>query len=93
MPLNPAANRNPIVFQRLARGELVTLPNLGMETLHHVHADDIAQLFMLAIANWSQSVGESFHAVAETAVTVRGYAEAVASWFGARGQSGLFTFR
>lgn len=82
IPLNPAGNRNLIAFQRLARGELLTLPNIGMETLHHVHADDIAQLFMLAIGNWSQSVGESFHAVAETAVTVRGYAEAAASWFG-----------
>jgi len=80
--VSPAGNRNMITYPRLARGELVNLPNFGMETLHHVHADDIAQLVMLAINNWSSSVGESFHAVSEAAITLRGFAEVVASWFG-----------
>ena len=58
------------------------LPNLGMETLHHVHADDVAQAFMQAITHWSAAVGESFHVVSPAAVTLRGYAEMTASWFG-----------
>jgi nucleoside-diphosphate-sugar epimerase len=66
----------------LAQGQEVLLPNLGMETLHHVHADDVAQAFMQALAHWSSAVGESFHVVSPAALTLRGYAEAMAAWFG-----------
>lgn len=81
-PLNPAGHFNPIVFTRLARGEEVALPNLGLETVHHVHADDVAQIFMRALARRSTAVGESFHVVSPAALSLRGYAEAVAGWFG-----------
>jgi nucleoside-diphosphate-sugar epimerase len=81
-PLNPEGHFNPRVFTALARGEEVRLPNFGLETVHHVHADDVAQAFMGAIANWSACVGEAFHAVSPAAVTLRGYAEAMAAWFG-----------
>jgi len=82
VPVNPAGNFNPTVFARLASGQAVVLPNLGMETLHHVHADDVAQAFVRALAARSVAIGESFHVVSPNAVTLRGYAEAVASWFG-----------
>lgn len=82
VPLNPAGHFNPEVFVKLARGEELALPNLGMETVHHVHADDVAQAFMQALANWSSAVGESFHVVSPAALTLRGYAEAAATWFG-----------
>jgi nucleoside-diphosphate-sugar epimerase len=82
VPINPAGNLSLEVFQALADGAKVTLPNLGMETLQHVHADDVAQVFMAALAGRSAAIGEEFHAVAPTAVTMRGYAEAVAGWFG-----------
>lgn len=82
VPLNPAGHFNPEVFSRLARGEELTLPNIGMETVHHVHADDVAQAFMQAMANWRSAVGENFHVVSPAAVTLRGYAEAVYTWFG-----------
>lgn len=82
VPLNPQGNFNPVIYEKLAHGEEVTLPNIGMETVHHVHADDIAQSFMCALANWSEAVGESFHVVSEAALTLRGYAETVAGWFG-----------
>lgn len=81
-PLNPAGYFNPEVFAKLGRGEEVALPNLGMETVHHVHADDVAQIFMQALANRSGAVGESFHVVSAAAITLRGYAEAMATWFG-----------
>jgi nucleoside-diphosphate-sugar epimerase len=81
-PLNPAGNFNPKVFEKLAHGEELALPNLGMETVHHVHADDVAQIFMKAMANRSTAVGESFHVVSPAALSLRGYAESVAGWFG-----------
>jgi nucleoside-diphosphate-sugar epimerase len=81
-PVNPAGNFDLTVFERLAKGEELTLPNLGMETVHHVHADDVARAFGLALDSWGVAVGESFHVVSPTALTLRGYAEAVAWWFG-----------
>jgi nucleoside-diphosphate-sugar epimerase len=82
IPINPAGNLDPNIFTRLARGEEVTLPNIGMETLHHVHVDDVAQSFVHAMANRSVSIGEAFHVVSPAALTLRGYAERVAGWFG-----------
>jgi nucleoside-diphosphate-sugar epimerase len=82
IPLNPAANFNPAVFVGLAAGKEIALPNLGRETVHHVHADDVAQAFTQAMANWSNAVGESFHVVSPGALSLAGYAEAVAGWYG-----------
>jgi nucleoside-diphosphate-sugar epimerase len=81
-PLNPAGHFNPQIFERLARGEEVSLPNLGLETVHHVHADDVAQSFAQAVVHRSVALGESFHVVSPAALTLRGYAEAVSAWFG-----------
>jgi nucleoside-diphosphate-sugar epimerase len=81
-PINPAGNFNPEVFSTLKAGRTLRLPNLGMETLHHVHADDVAQCFMLAVERRSVAVGESFHVVSPAALTLRGYAERVSAWFG-----------
>jgi len=49
-PVNPAGNLNLEVFNRLARGDELALPNLGLETVHHVHADDVAQGFAQALS-------------------------------------------
>ncbi|MFC1508307.1 NAD-dependent epimerase/dehydratase family protein [Candidatus Omnitrophota bacterium] len=81
-PLNPAGNFNMEVFGKLARGETLTLPNLGQETVHHVHADDVAQAFVKALFHWNTAVGESFHVASPKALTLRGYAEAVSAWYG-----------
>lgn len=82
MPLNPAANFNPQVFSDLATGNQITLPNIGRETLHHVHADDVAQAFTKAVAHWPDAVGQSFHVCSPAAVSMIGYAESVAVWYG-----------
>lgn len=82
VPLNPAANFDPRVFTALARGEEISLPNLGRETVHHVHCSDVAQAFVQAMENWPRAVGESFHVVSPAALTLAGYAESVAGWFG-----------
>lgn len=80
--INPAGNLDLGVWSALARGETVTLPNFGLETVHHVHADDVAQAFQRALERQGAAVGESFHVVSERAVTLRGFAQAVAGWFG-----------
>lgn len=81
-PLNPAGHFNTTVFETLARGETLALPNFGMETVHHVHADDVAQSFMRALARPGASTGESFHVVSPAAISLRGYAESMARWYG-----------
>jgi len=81
-PLNPAGHFNPGVFSQIARGDELILPNFGMETVHHVHADDVAQIVMGAIANRSVAVGEAFNAVSPQAINLKGYAAATYRWFG-----------
>ncbi len=93
VPLNPQGNFNPAVYETLAHGEPLALANLGMETVHHVHASDVAQMFVRAMTHWRASVGESFHTVSPAAITLRGYAEAVAGWFGKEASSQLRALR
>jgi nucleoside-diphosphate-sugar epimerase len=81
VPINPSGNFNPGVFSALLQGGEIKLPNLGMETLHHVHADDVAHAFMGAIDRRAVAVGESFHVVSPSALTLRGYAERLAQVF------------
>ena len=83
-PVNPAGHLNPHVFTRIAHGEVLQLPNNGMETVHHVHADDVAQAFELAITHPNDAVGESFHVVSPAPLTLREYAEAMFAHFGQR---------
>lgn len=82
LPINPAGHLDPGIFIKLARGEEIFLPNFSMETVHHVHADDVAQAFQKAMENRDASIGESFHVVSEQALTLRGFAMAVAKWYG-----------
>ncbi len=81
-PINPAGNLDTQVYKRLSRGDVVSLPGDGMSTLQHVHADDVAQAFELAVARPDLSIGEAFHVAAREPVTQRDFAEAVASWSG-----------
>lgn len=80
--INPTGNLDPMIFQKIGRGEEIMIPHMGMETIHHVHADDVAQVFMNAIIHRGQAIGESFHAVAPYAMTLIGFAEAMYDWFG-----------
>ena len=81
-PLNPAGHFNPAVFSAIAANQTLSLPNFGLETVHHVHADDVAQVILGAMDNHAASMGESFHAVSSGALSLRGYAEAMYRWFG-----------
>ena len=82
VPISPIGNADPKTFSRIARGEEIVLPNLGLETIHHVHASDVALWIMCAIECRAASIGEVFNTVSSQAVNLRGYAEAVYGWFG-----------
>jgi nucleoside-diphosphate-sugar epimerase len=80
--INPQGNLNVGVWEKLASGATLPLPNFGLETLHHVHADDVAQAFALAVEAGDRPHTEFFNIVSERALTLRGFAEAAAGWFG-----------
>jgi nucleoside-diphosphate-sugar epimerase len=79
--ITPAGNLDPGVWTALATGRPLALPDHGLGVLNHVHADDVAQAFELAL-DCPAAAGASFHVVAEQAMTLRGLAAGVAGWFG-----------
>jgi nucleoside-diphosphate-sugar epimerase len=79
--ITPAGNLDLDGWRRLATGEPLALPGLGLGVLHHVHADDVAQAFERALTH-PAAIGSSFHVVSEQAMTLRGLAAGVAGWFG-----------
>ncbi len=81
-PIGPLGNLDPQVWKILANGGELHIPGFGAELLSHVHADDVAQVFQLAAEQPAAARGEAFHATAASALTVRGFAEIAAAWFG-----------
>lgn len=81
-PIGPLGNLDPGVWHALSSGDEIAVPGLGAELLHHVHADDVAQAFQLAIAARESAAGESFNVVAPSSLTVRGFLAIAAGWFG-----------
>ena len=81
-PIGPLGNLDPAVWYTLSAGQPLQVPGSGAELMHHVHADDVAQAFEKAIQNRDAAAGEDFNIVAPTALTVRGYADIAAGWFG-----------
>lgn len=80
--VGPQGNRNLGVVEALRDGCEVTLPNFGLETLHHVHAADIAGIMDAAIKVGEPTFGEEYHAVSPRAITLRGFCEEVAALYG-----------
>ena len=56
--------------------------------MHHVHADDVAQAFQLAVEHRDAAAGESFNVVAPSALTTRGFLAIAANWFGQTARTG-----
>lgn len=83
LPIDPQGSLNGLgVYKKLAAGQVVQLPNNGLDSLHHVHADDVAQMFTLAIAKPEKSIGQTYSAVAPYGMTLKGCCRAVAENFG-----------
>ena len=81
-PIGPLGNLDPGVWYALSAGQEIAVPGLGAELMHHVHADDVAQAFQLAVEHRDAAAGESFNVVAPSALTSRGFLAIVAGWFG-----------
>jgi nucleoside-diphosphate-sugar epimerase len=81
-PIGPLGNLDPAVWLALSAGHPLRVPGSGTELMHHVHADDVAQAFVRAVERRDAAAGEDFNVVAPTALSVRGYAEIAAGWFG-----------
>ncbi len=80
--INPWGNTSMRVFQDIADGKEIALPNFGQEILHHVHGYDVAQVFFQAITHRNQALGESFDAEAEDHITLYGFAMHLYRYFG-----------
>jgi nucleoside-diphosphate-sugar epimerase len=81
-PIGPTGKLDPALWRTLSAGEPLRVPGIGAEAMAHVHADDVAQAFERAVAHRDAAAGEDFFVTAADALTVRGYAELAASWFG-----------
>ncbi len=81
-PIGPLGNLDPAVWYALSAGQEIAVPGLGAELMHHVHADDVAQAFQLAVEHRKAAAGESFNVVAPSALTARGFLQIAAGWFG-----------
>jgi nucleoside-diphosphate-sugar epimerase len=80
--INPWGNTSLRVFQDIADGKEIALPNFGQEILHNVHGYDVAQVFFKAITHKEKALGESFDADAKTQITLYGYAKHMYEFFG-----------
>ena len=82
MPIGPAGNLDPTVIDSLRADGSCLLPDRGGETIHHVHAEDVADLHQICVEQPELAVSQSFNSVCSQALTLRGYAELVARHFG-----------
>ena len=82
LPIGPAGNLDPAVVHSLRTSGSCLLPDRGGETIHHVHADDVALLHQACVEQPEAAAGQSFNSVCTQAFRLRGYAEVVARHFG-----------
>jgi nucleoside-diphosphate-sugar epimerase len=82
VPIGPTGHLGLGVWETLSSGGRLRVPGFGAESMAHVHADDVAQAFELAVEHRDAAAGEDFSVTAADALTVRGYATLGASWFG-----------
>ena len=82
LPIGPAGNLDPGMIDALRADGSCLLPDRGGETIHHVHAEDVAGLHQACLEQPDEAAGQSFNSVCTQAFTLRGYAEVVARHFG-----------
>lgn len=73
--VTPFGDHDVGTLQRIIDGEEIILLDGGFSTLHHVHPQDVAELFFMALENPKKSVGESFNSGGRYAMTFFGLAE------------------
>jgi nucleoside-diphosphate-sugar epimerase len=82
MPIGPAGNLDPAVIDGLRADGSCLLSDRGGETIHHVHAEDVAGLHQACLEQPDNAAWHSFNSVCTQALTLRGYAALVARHFG-----------
>ncbi|MEN3185047.1 MAG: NAD-dependent epimerase/dehydratase family protein [Atribacterota bacterium] len=73
--VTPFGDHNVETLQRICDGEEIVLLDGGVGTLHHVHPQDVSELFFAALENPRKSVGEVFNCGGKYAMTFLGLAE------------------
>ncbi len=81
-PIHPHGNLDISVFDKIKKGEEIVLPFLGLNTVQHIHAYDLAQIIYACICKQDIANGEAFIAVAERAMTLRGICEELYAHYG-----------
>lgn len=80
--INPWGCRLMRCNEIIKSGGKLCLPNFGMETIHHVHAEDVARLFACAVKSRENALGEKFYAVSGQSITLYGYANLLYKFYG-----------
>lgn len=80
--VTPFGDHNPETVQRILNREEIILLDGGFSTLHHVHLQDVADLFFTALSKPKFSQGEAFNCGACYAMTFFGLGEFLAQSFG-----------
>uniref|UniRef100_A0A7V3YKJ2 NAD-dependent epimerase/dehydratase family protein n=1 Tax=Candidatus Caldatribacterium californiense TaxID=1454726 RepID=A0A7V3YKJ2_9BACT len=80
--VTPFGDHNPQTLQKILNGEEIILLDGGFSTLHHVHPQDVAELFFEALEHPETSLGEAFNCGARYAMTFFGLGEFIATSFG-----------
>src|SRR3954452_982650 len=70
MPIGPAGNLDHSVIDALRTDGSCLLPDRGGETVHHVHAADVADLHRACLEQPEVAAGESFNSVCTEALTL-----------------------
>ena len=80
-PINPQGNFNKSVYEEIAAGRELLLPDRGSSTVHHVHSADVAQMVVACLEKPGIAAGQVYHTTSRNAVTLRGYAETLYAKF------------
>lgn len=80
--INPWGNISYKPFQIIKSGKEIKLPNFGMETIHHVHGYDVAQVFCKAVIHRQNAIDKVFDAASGGSITLYGYAKMIYEFFG-----------
>ncbi len=73
--VTPFGDHDVTTLQKIIDGEEIFLLDGGFSTLHHVHPQDVAELFFTALENPRKSSGEAFNCGGQDAMTFFGLAE------------------
>ena len=81
-PINPQGNLDVKVYDKIINGDEIILPYKGLETVQHVHSEDLARIIAACIEKPNIANGQAFIAVAEKALSLRMICEEMYAHYG-----------